>query len=98
MYLILCPSICQSDSVNNNETQEYHPDLQEKDGKETPGRLHQRQNLQHPTPRVVHAEKHRTTSFTIQMGMGRTCRKASPQQMGAGNNNVGPLQRHEKQR
>jgi len=32
------------------------------------------------------------------MEMGRTCRKASPHQMGAGNNYVGPLQRQENQR
>ena len=37
-------------------------------------------------------------SAAQQMGMGRTCRKASPHQMGAGNDYVGPLQRQEKQR
>ena len=31
-------------------------------------------------------------NFMIQMEMGRTCRKASPHRMGAGNNYVGPLQ------
>ena len=38
----------------------------------------------------------RTRTFTIQMEMGRTCRKASPHQMGAGNNYVGHLQRQVK--
>ena len=38
-----------------------------------------RQNLQHPTPRMVHAEECCTTNFTIQMEMVRICRKASPQ-------------------
>ena len=47
---------------------------------------------------MVHAEVCRTRSFTIQMEMGRTCRKASPNQMGAGNIYVGPLQKQEKQR
>ena len=47
---------------------------------------------------MVHAEERRATSFTIQMEMGRTCRKASPHQMGAINNYVGTLQRQEKQR
>jgi hypothetical protein len=55
-----------------------------------------RQNLQHPTPRMVHAEDRRTTSFTIQMEIGRTCRKASPPQMGPGKNYVGSLQRQAK--
>ena len=32
------------------------------------------------------------------MEMGRTCCKASPQQMGAGNKYVGPLHRQDKQR
>jgi hypothetical protein len=39
-----------------------------------------------------------TTSFTMQMEMGRTCCKASPHQMGAGNNYVGPLPRQDNQR
>jgi hypothetical protein len=47
---------------------------------------------------MVHAEECRTRSCTIQMEMGRTCRKASPHQMDAGNNYVGPQQRQEKQR
>ena len=38
------------------------------------------------------------TVFGYQMEMGRTCRKASPHQIGAGNNYVGPLERQEKQR
>ena len=46
---------------------------------------------------MVHAEERRT-SIKNQMEMGRTCRKASPHQMGAGNDYVGPLQRQEKQR
>ena len=91
------PSIYLSDLVTNNQTQEYHRGQPEKDGKENPERLHQGQNLQHPTPGMVHAEECRTTSFTIQMEMGRTCRKASPHQMVAGNKYVG-LQRREKQR
>ena len=61
-------------------------------------RKHQRQILQHPTPRMVHAEERRTTNFRIEMEMGRTCRKASPHMMCAGNNYVRPLQRQEKQR
>ena len=61
-------------------------------------RLHQRQNLQHPTPRMAHAEECSTTSFAIQIEMGRKCRKTLPHQMGAGNNYVGPLQKQEKQR
>ena len=48
------PSICQSDWVTNNQRQEFHRGLPEKD-KENPGRLHQRQNLQHLTPRMAHA-------------------------------------------
>ena len=32
------------------------------------------------------------------MQMGRTCRKASPRQMDAGNDYVGPLQKQAKQR
>ena len=83
--------------VTNNQPQEYHQGLPEKDGKKNPGHLHQRQNLQHPTPRMVHAEEC-CTSFTIQMEMVRTCRKASPYQIGAGNSYVRPLQRREKQR
>ena len=51
------PSICQSDMVPNNRTQEYHRGLPEKDGKDNSGHLHQRQNFQHPTPRMVHAEE-----------------------------------------
>ena len=43
----------------------------ERDGTENPGCLHQRQNHQHSTPRMVHAEECRTTSFTIQMEMDR---------------------------
>ena len=92
------PSICQLNSVTNNQAQEYLRGLPEKDGKENPDHLHQRQNLQQPSPRMVHAEECHTTSFTIQMKMGRTCRKASPYQMGAGSNYVGPLKGQEKQR
>jgi hypothetical protein len=47
-------------------------------------------------PKLVHAEERRKTIFTIQMEMGRTCRTASPQELGAGNNYVGPIQRQEK--
>ena len=83
------------DLVTNNQTQECHRRLPEKDGKENPGRLHQRQNLSTPNSKNG---QYLITSFTIQMEMGRTCRKALPQRMGAGNNYVGPLQRQEKQR
>ena len=42
---------------------------------------------------MVHAEECRRASFTIQMEMGRTYRKNSPHQIGAGNNDVRSLQR-----
>ena len=80
------------------QTEECHRGQSEEGDKENPGLLHQRQDLEHSTPRMVYAEECHSTSFTFQMEMSRTCRKASPHQMGAGNNYVGPLQRQEKQR
>ena len=37
MWVHACPSTCQSDLVTDNQTQEYHQGLPEKDGKENPG-------------------------------------------------------------